>query len=84
MDTQQKIAQALLKIGAVNFVLDNPVTFKSGIISPVYVDNMIIPFYPNEWRVVIEAFADQIKNNNLGVDVVAGVEHGPPEIRRQR
>ena len=58
MNTERKIAQALIKIGAVKFVSDDPITFKSGIKSPVYVDNRKFPFHPKEWKEVIESFAD--------------------------
>ena len=74
MDTSHKVAQALLKIGAVKFVLDNPITFKSGIVSPVYVDNRIFPFNPTEWQTVIEGFAELIQTNNLNAEIIAGVE----------
>ena len=74
MDTSHKVAQALLKIGAVKFVLDNPITFKSGIVSPVYVDNRIFPFNPSEWQTVIEGFAELIQTNNLNAEIIAGVE----------
>lgn len=76
MTTEQKVAHALLKIGAVGFVPDNPITFKSGIISPVYVDNRKFPFHPKEWHIVIEGFKDLIKENSIPYDVVAGVEAG--------
>ena len=74
MNTEQKVAQALLKIGAVRFVPDNPITFKSGIISPVYIDNRKLPFHPKEWKVVIESFAKIIKKEKIKFDVIAGVE----------
>ncbi len=74
MDTEQKIAEVLLKIGSVGFVPNSPITFKSGIQSPVYVDNRRFPFYPKEWSLVIEAFAEKIKKNNINFDVIAGVE----------
>ena len=74
MNTKQKIARALIKIGAVSFVTKDPVTFKSGIKSPVYVDNRKFPFHPDEWQSIIEGFADIIKKENLKVDVIAGVE----------
>ena len=73
MNTEQKIAQALLKIGAVAFPKDL-ITFKSGIKSPVYIDNRKFPFYPEEWRDVIEGFANVIKKNNINFDIIAGVE----------
>ena len=74
MNTERKIAQALIKIGAVKFVSDDPITFKSGIKSPVYVDNRKFPFHPKEWKEVIESFADIIKVENISFDVIAGVE----------
>jgi len=73
MNTEQKIAQALIKIGAISFPKEL-VTFKSGIKSPVYIDNRKFPFYPKEWVDVIESFADKIKKENIKFDVIAGVE----------
>jgi orotate phosphoribosyltransferase len=73
MNTEQKIAQALIKIGAVAFPKDL-VTFKSGIKSPVYIDNRKFPFHPKEWAEVIDGFADKIKKENIKTDVLAGVE----------
>lgn len=73
MTTEQKVAQELIKIGAVKFVPQNPVTFKSGIIAPIYVDNREFPFHPASWKTVIEGFKDIIKKNNIVFDVVAGV-----------
>lgn len=74
MNTEQKVAQALLKIGAVGFVPDNPITFKSGIISPVYIDNRKLPSHPKEWKVIIEGFTKIIKKEKIKVDIIAGVE----------
>ena len=70
---EKKVAQALLSIGAVSFPKDM-ITFKSGIKSPVYIDNRKFPFHPKEWKDVIESFAEVIKKKDLKVDVVAGVE----------
>ncbi|MBP9715103.1 MAG: orotate phosphoribosyltransferase [Candidatus Pacebacteria bacterium] len=74
MTIEQKVARALLKIGAVGFVPDNPITFKSGIVSPVYIDNRKLPFYPEEWKIVIDAFSKIIKKEEIKLDVIAGVE----------
>ncbi len=74
MTTEQKVAHALLKIGAVGFVPDNPITFNSGIVSPVYIDNRKLPFYPNEWKIIIESFSKIIKKEKIKLDVIAGVE----------
>lgn len=76
MSTEEKVAAALVRIGAVRFVPDAPITFKSGILSPVYVDNRKLPFHPDEWRVVIEGFKDVIEKNGISFDALAGVETG--------
>jgi len=74
MNTEQKVAKALLKIGAVGFMPDNPITFKSGIVSPIYIDNRKLPFHPNEWQIIIQSFAEIIKREKIKLDVIAGVE----------
>ena len=71
-----EIAHILIEIGAVNFAPDAPKTFKSGIISPVYVDNRTIPFYPDKWRQVIDGFRETIASQNIDFDVVAGIAVG--------
>ncbi len=68
------IAQALIEIGGVGFSLDAPVTFKSGLISPVYCDNRIFPFWPGPWGKVIAGFEQMIGDENIPVDVFAGIE----------
>lgn len=68
------VANALLDIGAVMFTPRAPVTFKSGIISPVYVDNRRLPFWPAQWQVVIDAFRQTIEQQKLIFDVIAGIE----------
>jgi len=72
----QSIAKALLKIKAVGFLPDNPVTFKSGIVSPVYVDNRQLIFHPKEWHTIVEGFNSLIDTESLEFDVIAGVAVG--------
>ncbi len=74
MDIKQSVAQALLEINAVGFSLEKPITFKSGIISPVYVDNRKLPFYPENWDTVLEGLAYLIRKDKIDFDVVAGIE----------
>lgn len=69
-----RVAQALLDISAVGFVPDNPIRFKSGILSPVYLDNRRFPFHPVEWKKIIISFAELVRSQNIHFDVVAGVE----------
>jgi orotate phosphoribosyltransferase len=72
-DAAHQIAKALLEIGAVGFAPHKPITFKSGMISPVYVDNRKLPFYPDQWKIVITGFAEMIATKNLEYDVIAGI-----------
>ncbi|NCN45395.1 MAG: orotate phosphoribosyltransferase [Candidatus Pacebacteria bacterium CG10_big_fil_rev_8_21_14_0_10_36_11] len=68
------VAKALLDIKAVGFVPDAPIRFKSGILSPVYLDNRRFPFYPKQWHTIIESFIKLIAEKNIEFDVIAGVE----------
>ena len=68
------VADALLTIGGVGFRLDDPITFKSGIVSPVYCDNRTFPFWPAQWRRVIEGFAALIERECIALDVIGGIE----------
>jgi orotate phosphoribosyltransferase len=70
------IARALLEINAVGFSPRAPVTFKSGLLSPVYVDNRRIPFWPEQWRQVIDGFQAVIAEQQLDFEVLAGIETG--------
>ena len=72
-DLQQEIARAILTIGAVGFRPDNPITFVSGIKSPVYVDNRIFPFWPDEWQKVIYGFGQIISQEKISFDAIAGI-----------
>lgn len=70
------VAETLLNIGAVGFAPYEPITFKSGIISPIYVDNRTLPFYPDAWRTVIHSFATLMQTEGIHGDVIAGVAVG--------
>jgi orotate phosphoribosyltransferase len=74
MMMEQAVARALLEIGAVGYNPQQPITFKSGIRSPVYVDNRRLPFFPEHWRVVVDGFARLIGRETLNYDVIAGIE----------
>ena len=65
------VARALLDAGAIGITPDEPVTFKSGLRSPVYVDNRKLIFQPRPWRVIIDGFAAALPK---GRPVIAGVE----------
>lgn len=73
-ETRRAIAEALITIGGVGFRPGAPITFKSGIKSPVYCDNRRFPFWPAEWTKVIRGFEQVIAEQGIAVDVVGGVE----------
>lgn len=70
-DNRAMVARALLEAGTVTLTPDAPVTFKSGLRSPVYVDNRRLIFQPGPWRAVIDAFAGKLPHGDV---VIAGVE----------
>jgi orotate phosphoribosyltransferase len=73
---QEQVARALLDIQAVVFTPHAPVTFKSGIKSPVYVDNRRLPFWPAQWQIVIEGLQQMIAAHDIAFDVIAGIAAG--------
>ena len=75
-NTKLSIAHALLDIEAVGFSPGAPVTFKSGIVSPVYVDNRQLIYHPRAWHTVIEGFRATIESLALDYELVAGVAVG--------
>ena len=70
----REVAEALLAIDGVGFRPDAPITFKSGIKSPVYCDNRRFPFWPERWATVIRGFEVLISERGLSVEIVGGVE----------
>jgi orotate phosphoribosyltransferase len=70
----REIADALIAVEGVAFLPTAPITFKSGIKSPVYCDNRRFPFWPEQWGKVIRGFEALIAEREIRVDVVAGVE----------
>jgi len=69
----REIAEALIAIEGVGFRPAAPITFKSGIKSPVYCDNRRFPFWPEQWAKVIRGFEGLIAERGIAVDVVGGV-----------
>jgi len=70
----REIAEALVAIDGVGFRPNSPITFKSGIVSPVYCDNRRFPFWPAEWAKVIDGFERLIGEREIPLDIVGGVE----------
>ncbi len=75
-NTKRSSAKALLDIGAIGFSPAAPVSFKSGIQSPVYVDNRQLIYQPAAWHSIIEGFESLIESRKLQFDLIAGVAVG--------
>ncbi len=69
IETAKTVAEALVKIRAVGTDVHHPTLFKSGILSPVYIDNRQVPFHPQEWKVIIKGFSALINELSLTFDV---------------
>lgn len=76
MNYQKEVAKAQIKIGAVGFRPADPITFVSGLIAPLYVDNRKFPFCPEEFKIVIGGFKNIIKEKAIEFDIIAGIEAG--------
>ncbi|MCD6304438.1 MAG: orotate phosphoribosyltransferase [Planctomycetes bacterium] len=57
---REEVAEILLDIGAVAFSPDEPFTYASGMVSPVYTDNRLLASFPAEWSRVINRFVERI------------------------
>ena len=68
------LAERLLSYGAVTFYKDAPLRLKSGLVTPIYVDNRKLTAWPDAWHDVVETMASRIDQLKLDFDVVAGVE----------
>ena len=69
---EQKIAKALLEIGAIFLRPDEPFTWASGIKSPIYCDNRLILTAPDVRDEVENALAQTIKTHYADVEVLMG------------
>lgn len=66
-------ADLLLAMGVVGFP-KTPITFKSGMVAPVYIDNRKLPSYPEVWKRVLQGMVTKIGEKGLDFEVVAGIE----------
>ncbi len=72
MNISEKIAGGLLSVKAVFFRPDEPFTWASGILSPVYCDNRLILTAPELRSVVEQAIADTVKAEYPDCEVLMG------------
>jgi len=73
-EIKQHVADALIAAGVVGFAFDAPRTFKSGILSPVYVDNRKLLMNPQPWRIVVGALREKVAALHLDNPIIAGIE----------
>ena len=71
-DIATKIAQWLLQINAIQLRPQNPFTWSSGILSPIYCDNRITLSYPEIRKALVQAFTEAAKEFDT-FDLVSGV-----------
>ncbi|MCU9612168.1 orotate phosphoribosyltransferase [Caldibacillus lycopersici] len=69
---ERLLAEKLLEINAVSLSPEQPYTWSSGIISPIYCDNRITLGYPALRKEIANGLARLIETNFSEVDVVAG------------
>jgi orotate phosphoribosyltransferase len=68
----QKLAQIVIDIGAVKLSPENPFTWASGAIMPIYTDNRLLLGKAEYRNLVGEGFCEIIKNKKFPVDLIAG------------
>lgn len=68
----QAIARELLSIGAVILRPNDPFTWSSGLVAPIYCDNRRTLAYPNVRRVISKGFAEVVAERALGPSTIAG------------
>ncbi|WP_413473757.1 orotate phosphoribosyltransferase [Streptococcus parauberis] len=81
MPLSSQIAAELLDIKAVYLKPEDPFTWASGIISPIYTDNRITLSYPETRTIIENGFVETIKAHYPEVEVIsgtatAGIPHG--------
>lgn len=72
MNSQQKVALELLRIGAVFLRPESPFTWASGIKSPIYCDNRLILSDVRARNYIEKVLASIIRLNYLGVEMLMG------------
>lgn len=73
-ERKQQVADALIAAGIIGFAFDEPRTFKSGIVSPVYVDNRKLLMNPAPWREVVAGLREMVEMLNIENPIIAGIE----------
>ncbi|MCM3454245.1 orotate phosphoribosyltransferase [Heyndrickxia oleronia] len=72
MATSNEIAEKLLSIEAVFLKPNEPFTWSSGILSPIYCDNRLTLSYPALRKEIAKGLVDLIQNHFPGTEIIAG------------
>ena len=72
----KEVADSLININCVQFSVQNPFTWVSGIKSPIYCDNRKINSYVDIRRIVLDAFIELILDKFPDCEIIAGVATG--------
>src|SRR5699024_4349279 len=70
--SSETVAKALLNIGAVKIRPDDPFTWASGIISPIYCDNRQIIGNVDARKDIVDYFVEKIKEISRDAEIIAG------------
>lgn len=68
----KSIAKALLEIKAVSLQPNNPFTWSSGLLSPIYCDNRLTLSYPNVRKEIARGLVAMVKEKYADAEVIAG------------
>tara|TARA_B100001093_G_scaffold433237_1_gene430079 strand:- start:119 stop:775 length:657 start_codon:yes stop_codon:yes gene_type:complete len=66
------IAKILLEIKAVQFNINNPFQYTSGLQSPIYCDNRLVISHPKARNTIIDGFLSLIETHALPTELIAG------------
>jgi len=66
-------AEILLNIGAIEVRPDNPFSYASGLVGPIYCDNRKLLSHPDERAQVRDGFKKLINENKISFDQLAGL-----------
>ena len=80
MNIAAEVAKKLLQIKAIKLSPQNPFTWASGILSPIYCDNRVVLSYPESRNFIKSAFVDCSKKfpkfDKIAGVATAGIAHG--------
>ncbi len=71
MSTESKVAELLLKSGAIILRPQQPFKYASGLLGPIYCDNRVLLSKPAERKFIVNQFVKKIDDAEF--DVIAGV-----------